>query len=73
MAGSPEALTNALETCNAVMLGLGARRFVIVRRGERSKLCHTDAPAKRVRDLRPGDEVIYKGQVHTERSLNVYE
>jgi hypothetical protein len=73
MAPSPEETANALESCNAVMIGLGMRRFAIVRRGEPTHLRHVAGQRQRVRNLRPGDEVIYKGQRQIVRSLQVYE
>jgi len=67
--------TNAsnLETCPAVMVALGTRRFVIFRRGEPTGLRPTTAAPTRVRDLTTGDEVIYKGRQYVVRSVEIYE
>jgi hypothetical protein len=64
---------NNLETCQAVMVALGTRRFVIFRRGEPTGLRPTTAAPQRVRDLTPGDEVIYKGRRYVVRSVQSYE
>jgi hypothetical protein len=70
---STTAATNPLELCQAVMLGLGPRRYLIVRR-ERPSLLHAcGAASKRIRDLQPGDEVIYRGERVVVRSVEVYE
>lgn len=56
------------------MIGLGARRFVIVRQGdEPTGLKRVAAKPERIRDLMPGDEVVYKGQRLVVRSVQVYE
>lgn len=62
-----------LETCSAVIIGLGLRRFVIVRRDEPSQMQHVSPPRTRIRDLQPGDEVLYKGRRHIVRRLEIYE
>lgn len=61
-----------LETCEAVMIGLGTRRFTIVRRDEPPRIYSIHPRRDRIRDLRPGDEVLYDGQRHVIRSLQVY-
>ena len=63
---------NDLEKCQAVMIGFNSRRFVIVRRDGSTPLRLCDGPRKRVRDLQPGDKVIYKGQLHVVKTLQIY-
>ena len=64
---------NLLETCEAVMIGLGTRRFTIVRRDEPPRIYLIHPKRDRIRDLRPGDEVFCDGERHVIRSLQVYE
>jgi hypothetical protein len=66
-------LENLLETCEAVMIGLGTRRFTIIRRDEPTRIWAIHPRRDRIRDLRPGDEVLYDGEQHVIRSLQVYE
>jgi len=62
-----------LETCEAVMIGLETRRFTIIRRGEPTRIWAIHPRRDRIRDLRPGDEVLYKDERHVIRSLQAYE
>jgi hypothetical protein len=62
-----------LELCQAMMLGLGSRRYVIVRRDGPIALRSLLPQRHRVRDLQPGDEVIYKGERVVVRSVEIYE
>ena len=64
---------NALEACNAVMIGLGPRWFVIIRRDDEPRLQRVVSTPARIRDLVPGDEVFYKGRRHVVRSVQPYE
>lgn len=61
------------DLCQAVMLGLGSRRFVIVRRDDPIPLRSGQPRRGRVRDLQPGDEVFYKGQRVLVRSVEIYQ
>ncbi len=61
-----------LESCEAVMIGL-SRRFVIVWRDDPCRLQVTQPRRDRVRDLQPGDEVVYKGETEVVRSLAIYQ
>lgn len=61
-----------LENCDAVMVALGNRRYVIIRRDEPTELRSLDPRRSRIRDLQPGDQVVYKGQQTFVRSLQVY-
>lgn len=63
----------SLEDCRAVMLGLGARRYAVIRRDGPNLLRSLLPQRRRVRDLQPGDEVIYKGERVTVRSVEIYE
>lgn len=72
-AGMNSPTRSALETCQAVMIGLGTRRFVIVRSDDVPTGLRRIAPSPvRIRDLLPGDEVVYKGQRHVVRSIQPY-
>ncbi|MCA9268491.1 MAG: hypothetical protein KDA41_08465 [Planctomycetales bacterium] len=65
-----------LENCQAIMVGLtwrSARRFVLVRRDRPSAIAPLRGDCVRVRDLRPGDEVMHKGRRVVVRSVEVYE
>ena len=59
-----------LDNCDAVIIGLGARRFVIVEHDETNRLY----PVARtgIRELKPGDEVIYQGSQETILAIDVY-
>jgi hypothetical protein len=62
-----------LEVCRALLLGLGPRRYVVVRRDCPIPLRSVRPVRNRVRDLQPGDEVVYKGQRVVVRSIEIYE
>ncbi len=62
-----------VETCDAVMICLSTRRFVIVRPDEPKKdLWPINGGWERIRELKPGDQVIYRGSAATVRLLGVY-
>jgi hypothetical protein len=61
-----------LESCRAIMLGLGSR-YVIVRRDDPIPLRSLQPRRQRVRDLQPGDVVIYKQAHCVVRSIEIYE
>ena len=65
--------TSPLESCTAVIIGLGLRRFVVVRREGPPLMQQTARSHKRIRDLTPGDEVIYKGRREVVRFIEAYE
>ena len=70
---TPERQAEAnLESCEAVLIGFSTRRFVVVRRCAPSHLRLPGRTQKRIRDLQPGDRVLYKGQLQVVRSLEVY-
>ena len=58
------------ENCEALILRLGAGRFIIVGQDEANRL-HPVA-RQRICDLRPGDEVIYQGSQETVQAIDVY-
>lgn len=62
----------SLDTCESVILCLDNRRFVVVRHGDPKDLWPIDGGLQKLRQLRPGDEVIYKGQRTQIRALDVY-
>jgi hypothetical protein len=63
---------SALETCDALIIGLGVRRWVIVRREGEQPIRALDPARQRVRDLQVGDEVVYKDTIEIVRSIAVY-
>lgn len=62
-----------IESCDAVIIGLSSRRYIIVRRDEPSPLSTFNMEPQRICDLREGDEVIYKRERGTILSLEVYD
>ena len=62
----------SLENCQAVLICLNTRRFIVVRHDEPKNLWPIDGGWDRLRDLKAGDEVIYKGDRTTIRALDVY-
>jgi hypothetical protein len=77
---TPERLSQAetsfkepsLEDCEAILICLNSNRFVVVCVGEPENLWPIDGGWDKLRDLKPGDEVIYKGDRTTVRALDVY-
>lgn len=61
-----------LETCDSLILCLNNRRFVVVRHDTPKDLWPVDGGWPKVRQLRPGDEVVYKGQRTHVRAIDVY-
>ena len=64
----------SLDDCDAVIIALkamvGPPRYVIVRQDERQRrMFPTERICKRIRDLQPGDEVIYNGRRETVHGL----
>ena len=59
-ADTPAADDSPWELCRALMLGLGSRRYVIVRRDAEIPLRSLFPLRQRIRDLQAGDEVLYK-------------
>ena len=71
--GSPTAVTfSRLENCDAVIVGLSPTRYAIIRRDEAARLVPVERICKRIRDLRPGDEVIYNGQRETIHRISAF-
>ena len=61
-----------LESCDSLILCLGDRRFVVVRHDDPRDLWPMDGGWPKLRQLQPGDEVIYKGQRTQVRAIAVY-
>lgn len=61
-----------LENCESILIGLETRRFVVVRTDEPENLWPIAGGWDKLRDLKPGDEVIYKGARTTVRALQAY-
>ena len=61
-----------LKTCEAVILCLNNRRFVVVRPDDPKDLWPIDGGWQKLRNLQPGDEVVYKGQRTQVRAVDVY-
>jgi hypothetical protein len=70
--GTPSLEELSLETCQAVLVCLNTRRFVVAWHDEPRDLWPINGGWERLRDLKPGDEVIYKGDRTTIRALDVY-
>ncbi len=61
-----------LENCEAILICLNNRRFVIARHDEPKDLWPIGGGWNKLRELKPGDEVIYKGDRTTVRAIDVY-
>jgi hypothetical protein len=62
----------SLEDCQALLICLNNRRFVVVRTRQPKDLWPIDGGWEKLRHLKPGDEVIYKGQRTSVLALDVY-
>ncbi|TWU04565.1 hypothetical protein [Stieleria varia] len=62
----------SLANCDAVIIALQSRRFVIVYRDRPTRMLPVDQICRPVRSLQPGQCVFYKGRVETVRALAVY-
>jgi hypothetical protein len=60
------------ETCESTILCLNNRRFVVVRHDEPKDLWPIDGGWSKLRQLQPGDEVIYKGERARVLAVDVY-
>ena len=58
-----------LENCDAVMVALSRTRFAIIHRDDAKRMVPAERICKRIRDLKPGDEVIYNGRRETVHGL----
>ena len=63
---------STLEDCSAFLVCLNSRRFVVVRLGEPKDFWPVNGGWDKLRELKAGDEVIYKGDRTTVRALDVY-
>ena len=54
-----------LENCDAVMIAIGPTRYLIVRREDAKRVTPLERICKRIRDLKPGDEIFYHGRRET--------
>ena len=62
-----------LEDCEALLIGLSTRRFLVLRPAERqAHFWPVHGGWEKVRSLRPGDEVIHQGVKATVRAIEVY-
>lgn len=62
----------SVENCEAMLICLDSGRFVVARPDEPRDLWPVDGGWDKLRELRPGDPVIYKGDRTTVRALDVY-
>ena len=60
------------ENAEALIIALRSRRFVIIRQDAPKRLLAANPICKRIRDLRPGDEVYYDGKPDQILSLAEY-
>ena len=68
---TPADTTTSLDNCEAVIVGLGPLSYVVVWR-HRPKHLRPVERGKRIRDLRPGDRVVYQDKQRTVHSIEVY-
>jgi hypothetical protein len=71
-AGRPTSDETSLENCEAILICLNTRRFIVARHDEPKNLWPIGGGWDKLRDLKPGDEVIYKGDRTTVRAVDVY-
>jgi hypothetical protein len=64
--------TESIRDCQAMMVCLEGRRFVIVRPDEGCDLQFVDGDKSDLRELSPGDAVIYRGRESKVRAIDVY-
>lgn len=62
----------SVQTCEALLICLSNRRFVVVHPDEQKDLWPVRGGWEKVRELQPGDEVIYKGEQAIVRAVDVY-
>lgn len=62
----------SVQNCEAMLICLNSGRFVVARPNEPKDLWPVDGGWQKLRELKPGDEVIYKGDRTTVRALDVY-
>lgn len=62
----------SLVDCEAILVCLANRRFVVARPNEPRDLWPLDGGWEKLRELKPGDEVVYKGDRTVVRALEVY-
>ncbi len=64
--------SDALQQCDSVIVCLQNGRFVVVRYDSPHDLWPCDGGWEKIRELKPGDEVVYKGDLTTIRAIEVY-
>jgi hypothetical protein len=69
---SPSFEEHSLADCEAILVCLENRKFVVARPGEPRDLWPLDGGWEKLRELKPGDEVVYKGDRTIVRALEVY-
>lgn len=62
----------SLAECDAVLIALQSRRFVIVRRGRGIPVWSAEQLCRPIRELRRGEAVYYKGNRDVVRAMTVY-
>jgi hypothetical protein len=62
----------SLETCESMILCLQNGRFVVIRHNDPKDLWPIDGGWQKMRELQPGDEVVYKGDLTNVRAVEVY-
>ncbi len=58
--------------CDAVVVSLSPTRHVIVRRDDAQRVVPVERICKAIRNLKPGDQVIYNGRRETVYGLSVF-
>lgn len=61
-----------LESCDAVIIALQSRRYVVVYRDRPIVIWPMDRICRSIRTLRPGDKVRYKGKTDIVQVMKVY-
>ena len=62
----------SIADCEALLVCLNSGRFVVVRPSEPKDLWPVDGGWEKIRELTPGDEVVYKGNKSIVRAVEVY-
>lgn len=64
--------SKTLETCDAVIIALACKRFVIARQDQAKRLRPVQRLCKPLHQLKPGDRVYYQGQAVEVEAIEVY-
>ncbi|TWU56505.1 hypothetical protein Poly51_24160 [Rubripirellula tenax] len=60
------------DDCEAMIVCLNTRRFVIVRPSEKMNVWPCEGGWERIRQIHTGDRVIYQGKISIVRAVEVY-